>query len=133
MLEHELGKPEEHFLARLGCLLRPAAAAECRARAGHGALDVTLATGRHGSQRTPGRRIDVVEGRAVRGWRESSLDEHLRTRRDCRGAFAPLRSGNGDFSGHGIACQNVGGVEAEMISQTSLPTLRKRCGVELEK
>ena len=29
--------------------------------------------------------------------------------------------------------QNVGGVEAEMISQTSRPTLRNRCGVSLEK
>ena len=34
----------------------------------------------------------------------------------------------------GMEClQNVGGVEAEMISQTSCPTLRKRCGVALEK
>ena len=39
----------------------------------------------------------------------------------------------GGCAGMANTVQKVGGVEAEMISQTSRPTLRKRCGVALEK
>jgi hypothetical protein len=39
----------------------------------------------------------------------------------------------GDSSGAGVVRQNVGGVLAEMISQVSLPVLRKRCGIALVK
>ena len=63
---------------------------------------------------------------------EAAVDEDLRTRLQGGGAFAPLDCGNDGLWGH-ESYQKVGGVEAEMISQTSVPTLRKRCGVELEK
>ncbi len=40
--DHEVGELEQHFLARLGRLMRPASLSECTARAGHGAIDVYL-------------------------------------------------------------------------------------------
>ena len=85
---------QQHLLARLRRLLRPAAAAERGARARDGAIDVELLAGGHRAQRTAGGRIDVVERGAARRRHEAPVDEHLRTRLERGGAFAPLGGGN---------------------------------------
>jgi hypothetical protein len=131
--QHEVGKFQQHLLAGFRRLLRPDTPVERRPAARHRPFDVELLARRDHPQRTASGRVDVVESGAVGGGGETPVDERLGARFERGGAFAPLCGGNDGRCGHRKTCQNVGGVEAEMISQTSSPTLRKRWGVELEK